>query len=116
MRAIDLERFVAHLNSAVVPLASKRFAALAVVAVDNAKEVVPAVVSLAVTWAGQGKQVVLADLADGAPAARQLGVKDQGLHTASAQGVNLIVSVPGRDDARARRSPPHPLASPISVT
>ena len=97
MRAIDLERFVAHLDNAVVAAPSRPLAALAVVAVDNAKEVVPAAVSLAVTWAGQGKQVVLADLADGAPAARQLGIKNQGLHAVSAQGVTLIVSVPGRD-------------------
>jgi capsular polysaccharide biosynthesis protein len=98
MRAIDVKRLVAHLNSAVTPPPAKRFASLAVVVVDNAKEMAPAVVSLAMTWANQGKQVVLADLADGAPAARQFGVKGQGVHTAGAHGVNLVVSVPRRDD------------------
>ena len=108
MRALDVKRLVAHLNNAVVPPPSKRLAALAVIAVDNAKEMVPAVVSLAVTWASQGKQVVLADLADSAPAARQLGVKGPGVHTASARGVNLMVSVPGRDEP----APVGPLPTP----
>ena len=41
------------------------FNGLAVVAVDNAEVVAPAVVSLAASSASQGKQVVVADLSDG---------------------------------------------------
>ena len=98
LRGLDLERVVAHLYGAVARPPSKRFAALAVVAVDNVPDVALAVVSLAVNCAAQGKQVVLADLSDGAAVARRLGVKGPGVHPASARGVNLMVSVPGRDD------------------
>ena len=108
LRGLDLERVVAHLYGAVARPPAKRFAALAVVAVDNAPDVAPAVVSLAVNWAAQGKQVVLADLSDGAAAARRLGVKGPGVHPARAGGVNLMVSVPGRDDA----TPAGPLPTP----
>ncbi len=98
LRALDGRRVVAHLDHAVEPASSGRSAALAVVAVDNAAEVAPAVVSLALTWASRGKQVVLADLSAGAPAAHQLRVKGPGVHRASARGAELVVSVPDRDD------------------
>ncbi len=67
-RGLDMERLVAHLDGAVAPSPAKRCATLAVVDVDNAPDVVPAVVSLAVSWASQGKQVVLADLSHSAAA------------------------------------------------
>lgn len=108
VRGTDVERIVAHLNGAIVPPSARRFAALAVVAVDNAPDVALAVVSLAMTWADQGRQVVLADLSDGAAAARRLGVKGPGVHPASARGVNLKVSVPGR----AEPAPAGPLPTP----
>jgi len=98
LRALDGRRVVVHLDHAVEPASSGRSAALAVVAVDNAAEVAPAVVSLALTWASRGKQVVLADLSAGAPAAHQLRVKGPGVHRASARGAELVVSVPDRDD------------------
>jgi capsular polysaccharide biosynthesis protein len=97
-RALDVERLAAHLDDAVVPPPAKRYATLAVVDVDNARDVVPAVISLAVTWASQGKRVILADLSHGAAAARRLGVKRPGVHRASARGTELTVSVPGRDE------------------
>ena len=108
MRPVDVERLAAHLDSVVVPPSARRFAALAVVAVDNAPEVIPAVVSLAETWANGGKKVVLADLSSGAPAARQLGVRSPGVSTVSAHGANLVVAVPGRDEV----APVGPLPTP----
>ena len=66
-RVVDVKRLVAHLNGTSCRRPLRRFADLAVVAVDNAPEVAPAVVSLAETWAREGKQVVLADLSDGSP-------------------------------------------------
>jgi capsular polysaccharide biosynthesis protein len=96
-RPVDRERVVAHLDHAV-PRSAGRLATLAVVAVDNAAEVAPAVVSLAQTWASRGEQVVLADLSAGAPAARQLGARSPGVHRTRAGNAELVVSVPGRDD------------------
>ncbi len=107
-RPLDTERVVAHLDHAVVPRSAGRFATLAVVAVDNAAEVAPAVVSLAQTWASRGKQVVLADLSAGAPAARQLRARGPGVHRARAGNADLVVSVPGRDDP----APVGPLPTP----
>jgi hypothetical protein len=94
----DVQRLVAHLRGAV-PARSGGAAALAVVAVDNAAQVAPSLVALAVSYAQEGRQVVLADLADGAPAARLLGIKRPGTGTARVHGVPLVVTVPGRDSA-----------------
>jgi capsular polysaccharide biosynthesis protein len=108
LRAIDVKRLANHLDGAVVPPRARRFAALAVVAVDNTPEIIPAVLALAESWASEGKSVVLADLSDGAPAARKLGVKHPGVRTVSAHGVNLTVTVPGRDEP----APVGPLPTP----
>ena len=99
----DVQRLVAHLRTAV-PARAGGAAALAVVAVDNAREVAPSVVALAVSYAREGKQVVLADLAGGAPAARLLGITKPGtgtarVNTVRADGMPLVVVVPGRDSA-----------------
>jgi hypothetical protein len=72
--------------------------------VDNAREVAPSVVALAVSYAQEGKQVVLADLADGAPAARLLQIKRPAAGTVRVNavrvhGVSMMVAVPGRDSA-----------------
>jgi capsular polysaccharide biosynthesis protein len=94
----DVQRLVAHLRSAV-PARAGGAAALTVVAVDNAREVAPSVVALAVSYAQEGKQVVLADLAAGAPAARLLGITKPGTGAARVHGVPLMVTLPGRDTA-----------------
>ena len=109
----DVQRLVAHLRSAV-PARAGGAAALAVVAVDNAKEVAPSLVTLAVSYAQEGKQVVLADLADGAPAARLLGISKPGTGTARVRGVPLTVTVPGRD--RAAPVGPLPQAGPATAS
>jgi hypothetical protein len=99
----DVQRVVAHLRGAV-PSRAGGAAALAVVAVDNAAEVAPSVVALAVSYAQEGKQVVLADLAAGGPAARLLGIKRPATGTVRVNavrvnGVPLMVAVPSRDSA-----------------
>jgi capsular polysaccharide biosynthesis protein len=96
-RAHDMRRVVTHLNAAV-PQGSRRPAGLAVVAVENAEIVARAVVSLAVSWASQGKDVVIADFSSGTDAAHLLGVKRPGIHAASADGANFAVAVPDPDD------------------
>ena len=108
----DVRRLVAHLRSAV-PARAGGAGALAVVAVDNAKEVAPSLVALAVSYAQEGRQVVLADLAGGAPAARLLGITKPGTGTARVHGVPLAVTVP-RDSAAP--AGPLPQAGPATAS
>ena len=92
----DMKRIVAHLRG-IVPGRSRGTVGLVVVAVDNAQDVASAVVSLAVSCAQDGKQVVVADLADGA-VARRLGAKGPGVHPVAAGGARMIAVVPDRGD------------------
>ena len=93
----DMRRIVTHLRSAV-PGSSRGAAALAVVAVDNAQVVAPALVSLALSVAQEGKQVVVADLSSGAPAAHLLGATDPGVRAVRVNGAHLVVAVPDPGD------------------
>jgi capsular polysaccharide biosynthesis protein len=91
------KRMVTHLRNAV-PARSRGAPGLAVVAVDNAQAVAPSLVSLAVSCAQEGQQVVVADLARGAPAARLLGAGKPGIRPVKVSGAHLVVAVPGRDN------------------
>ena len=95
-RGRDMKRVVAFLRRAV-PGRARGAAGLVIVAVDNAHEVAPAVVSLAAYCAHGGKQVVVADLAGG-DLARLLGAKGSGVHPVTAGGERMIAVVPDRDD------------------
>ena len=94
---VDVRRIVTYLGRAV-PGGSWRPPSLAVVPVDDLQVPALSLVSLAVSCAEQGKQVVVADLCDGAPGARLLGVKDPGVRALSAYDGRLVVAVPERDD------------------
>jgi capsular polysaccharide biosynthesis protein len=96
-RDADVQRIAAHLGRAV-PRNSRGIAALAIVSVDDLQVPASSLVSLAVSCAGEGRQVVVADLCSGAPAARLLGAEDPGVHTVSAHDTSLVVAVPERDD------------------
>jgi capsular polysaccharide biosynthesis protein len=96
-RGRDIQRIAAHLRRAV-PETSRGTAALAVVAVDNERSAAFPVVTLAMSCAREGKEVVLADLATGAPAARLLGVRQPGISTVSKDGAGLRVVVPARGE------------------
>jgi hypothetical protein len=93
----DIERVAAHLGRAV-PGSSKGPAALAVVPVDDSGIPAQSLVSLALSVAGQGRQVVVADLCGGAPAARLLGATDPGVHVVNARDTRLVVAVPEPGD------------------
>jgi hypothetical protein len=96
-RDLDMRRVVAHLRNAV-PGSSRGPASLAVVAVDDAHVAARAVASLAMSYASEGRQVVAADLSDGAHLARLLGVKGTGVHAVSREGTTILVTVPEPDD------------------
>jgi hypothetical protein len=89
-----------HLRSAV-PGGSQTAVGLAVVPVDDPLSVAPAVVALAASSAKDGKRVVLADLADGAPVARLLGDAEPGVRMVEIEGVRLMMLVPDPDDVTA---------------
>jgi capsular polysaccharide biosynthesis protein len=101
----DMKRVVAYLRNAV-PRSSQGPACLAVVAIDNAPAVAPVVVSLATSYAREGKRLVVADLAGGA-LARLLRVKAPGVHTVGMDAEHLTAAVPNRDDV-APAGPLHP--------
>ncbi len=97
-RRRDMDRVVRHLRSAL-PGRVKGGSGLAVVAVDDAPTVARAVVALAIAESKQGARIVLADLSAGTPAARQLGVKQPGISTVTAEGVPIVVAVPDREES-----------------
>jgi hypothetical protein len=109
-RRREAQRLTAYLRNAV-PRGGQSPAALVIVAVDNAPAVAQPLVTLAKTYAQERKNVVLADMSPGAPAARLLGVRRAGVHLVTASDAHLTVAVGSRDDVapvgplhRARRS------------
>ena len=102
----DLQRIVAHLRDAV-PESSSGAAALALVPVDSEKSAAQSLVSLAVSCAQQGQQVLVADLCPGAPAAHLLGAADPGVQQVTVDGAALTVAVSRRADVMPT-GPVHP--------
>ena len=96
-RAREVQRITTYLRTAV-PRRSGRAAALALVDVDNPPVAALSIASLAVSCAQEGKQVVLVDLASGAPAARLLGAGKPGIRPVRVNDSHLVVGVPGRDN------------------
>lgn len=92
-----LQRIVAYLGAAV-PTGSRRAAALAVVPVGDPRLAALSVASLAESCAQQGRQVVVADLCSGAPAAALLGAKGPGVHRVSVDGAHVVAAVPDPTD------------------
>jgi capsular polysaccharide biosynthesis protein len=115
VRGDDMRHTVAHLRDNV-PRGSRGTAALAVVAVENAQVAALPLVSLAVSCAQEGRQVVVADLSGGAYAAHLLGAGDPGVRAVSLDGAHLVVVVPDRDDVMpvgpVRRASPQAHSAP----
>jgi len=93
----DIQRIAAYLDRAV-PTDPKHAAALAVVPVDDPRAAALSLVSLALSRAQQGEQVVLADLVTGAPAAGLLGFRERGVSEVSVRLGGLTVAVSQGDD------------------
>lgn len=97
-RDLDMRRVILCLQNAV-PRRSQGPAGLAVVAVDNGPVVARAVAALAASYAGQGDQVVAADVSMDTHLAHLLGGKGPGAHAVSYNGVNFSLVIPDRNDA-----------------
>ena len=102
----DVRRIAAHLHS-TVPASRGGTAALAVVPVDDPAVAALSLVSMAMSSAQEGRQVVIADLASGSPAARLLDSKAPGVRSVSVHDAHLVLAVPDRDDV----APAGPLGS-----
>jgi capsular polysaccharide biosynthesis protein len=94
----DLKRVVTHLERQVRP-SSGGLATLALVPVDDPQVAALSLVSLALSFAEKGLRVVLADLVEGSPAARLLGVSEPGVQLVQMDDIYLAVTVPERGDA-----------------
>jgi capsular polysaccharide biosynthesis protein len=93
----NVQRIVTHLGKAIAPPRHGP-ASLAIVPVGDVRVPAVCLVSLAVSRAKQGLNVVVADLCDDAPAAQLLGATEVGVRTVSVDGVQLTVAVPEPDD------------------
>ncbi len=87
----DVRRIVSYLRTAVY---GRGISGLALVSVGNEDVAAVTLVSLAVSCAHENKRVVLADLSDGARAARLIGAGGAGIQTAVVDGESLVVAVP----------------------
>jgi len=97
-RAADIARIAGHLGRTMRET-ERGLGNLVVVAVDDPGPAALALASLATSCARQGKSVVVADLAGGAPAARLLGSGSPGVSSVDTQHARpLIVAVPAGDD------------------
>lgn len=103
-----LQRVVAYLDGLLPRRGSRRAPALVVIPLDAPRTGARIVAALALSRAERGEKVVLADLVDGAPAARLLGVRDHGTHTVDIGEQKLVVVVP------AGLGPAGPLGSPAA--
>jgi capsular polysaccharide biosynthesis protein len=108
-RSTDVQRIVAHLRDALQ--AGTGRSTLAVVAVDDPKVAALSVASLALACAANGHRVVLADLANGAPAATLLDHGDPGVDRVTFRGAQLTLAVPGADEML----PQGPLAGALAL-
>jgi capsular polysaccharide biosynthesis protein len=93
----DLQRIVVHLRNSVAR-PSERVATLAVVAVDNAHEIAPAVVILAELCAKEDTRLIVADLVRGAPVAKLLGARGAGVQEVRNAGAPMVVFIPQQAD------------------
>jgi capsular polysaccharide biosynthesis protein len=97
-RLASIRRIVAFLRTATPVPAQGAGAALAVVPSDDPRVAAVSAVSLAVSFAQEGRQVVLADLVSGAPAAGLVGSSKPGVREVRVRDAHLVVAVPEPGD------------------
>jgi capsular polysaccharide biosynthesis protein len=93
----DVRQLVAHLQKSLLDSGEIK-PALAVVPLGDTQVAALALVCLARSLASKGRRVLLADISDGARAARLLRVNDEGIHFAGAERERIIVAVPDASD------------------
>ena len=93
----EIRQIVAHLRR-LVPPGTQVAAALALVALDAPDVAAVALVSLALSYAREGKRVIVADLSPDAAAGRLLGRTDSGVHNVTVDGQQLVIARPEADE------------------
>ena len=101
----DIRRVADHLRAATST--KDRPVRLAVVAADDPAVAALSLVALAMSFAEQGRKVMLVDLAHGMPVADLLGRKSPGVGKVRAQEASLMLAVPNADEI-APRAPVDP--------
>ncbi len=99
-RTTDMQKIVRYLRGVVAQAQARpgEPATLAVVAVRNSRIAALSVASLALSLARDDKQVLVADLSAGCPAARLLGISSRGVRIVTVGGMQVLVAVPDRAD------------------
>jgi capsular polysaccharide biosynthesis protein len=115
-RQRDIRRVATYLRKAAPVKNRGEAGTLAVLPIDNALTVVPAVIEMAEACAKEGLRVAVADLVKDAPLARALGVTEAGIRPVQMGDVRVIVVVPDPDDPAPsgprRAAGTAPLAAP----
>jgi capsular polysaccharide biosynthesis protein len=93
----DYQRVIAYLGTEL-PARPRSGAGLAVVPAGDPQFAAVCLTALAVSLAKDGKRVMVADLSGQLAAARLLGVTTPGISKVSADGAQLVVLVPEKDD------------------
>ena len=106
----EIRQIVAHLRR-LVPTRSSGAATLALATLDEQDVAAVALVSLALSYAREGKRVIVADLSPGAAAGQLLGRTEPGVHNVTLDGQQLVVTRPEPDDL----APVGPVPSPGSA-
>lgn len=88
----DIRRIAAHLRGAAS--AKDGHLALAVVPVDDSGVAALSLTALAISYAQDGRNVMLVDLANGRPVTALLGQKSPGVHAVRIQQASLTLAVP----------------------
>jgi hypothetical protein len=94
IRDRNLQRVVTYLDRLIPERSSRRAPALVVIPLDAPQTGALALAAVAFARAQRDQRVVVADLLDGAPAARLLGVREPGTHGVDLAGQKLTVIVP----------------------
>jgi capsular polysaccharide biosynthesis protein len=94
-----MNRVVGYLRNAL-PGRARGAATLAIIAVDNSKDVAPIVVALAIACARDGKRVLLADLSGGA-LAEKLGETKPGIQSVTVNQDRIVLAIPPAGDVAA---------------
>jgi capsular polysaccharide biosynthesis protein len=89
-----LRRIAAYWRNVTLRQSGNGPATLAVVTVDNAQEIAPAVVILAERCAQEGVQIAVTDLVAGAPVAKLLGAKGTGVQSVRLGAGQIVVITP----------------------
>jgi capsular polysaccharide biosynthesis protein len=107
----EIRQIVAHLRR-LVPARSSGAATLALATIDAPDVAAVSLVSLALSYARDGKRVIVADLTPDAAAGQLLGRTEPGVHNVTMDGQQLVIARPEPDDL----APIGPVPGPASAT